>query len=169
MYEIIWQLLTMFGDIQYWVGLTVGAFIIYLLLPHRDKSRITWIILAMLPAILLSYQFAYVLKLIAQVPRPCFGTAYCPSTYSFPSGHAAVIFAFATVLAMKIKKKIVWAIFIFAALVALSRVMLNVHTYFDIMAGAAVGVFCGYLFFTAYKTLPMILGVEIKTNKKRKK
>ncbi|MDI6798709.1 MAG: hypothetical protein QMD12_01790 [Candidatus Aenigmarchaeota archaeon] len=46
--ELFWQILSLFGEIQYWIGLAVGVLIIYQILPHRDKKRIAWIIFALL-------------------------------------------------------------------------------------------------------------------------
>ncbi|MDI6798710.1 MAG: phosphatase PAP2 family protein [Candidatus Aenigmarchaeota archaeon] len=107
-------------------------------------------------------------KIWFQVPRPCLELSQCPTGYSFPSGHAAVIFAFASIFSLETKKKkFCLAAFMFAILVALSRVFLNYHTYADILAGALVGMFCGYLIHAAYKTIPILL-VEEKVRKKRK-
>jgi len=165
--ELLWQIFSLFGEIQYWIGLTVGVLIIYQLLPHRDKKRIAWVIFALLPAIIFSYQITYLFKIWFQVPRPCLELSQCPTDYSLPSGHAAVIFAFASVFSLETKKKKFYlAVFILAVLVALSRVFLGFHTYADIAAGALVGVFSGYLIHAAYKTIPILL-VEEKVKKKR--
>lgn len=169
MLKTIWQILSLFGEIQYWIGLGVGVLIIYQLLPHRDKKKIAWIIFALLPAIIFSYQITYLLKLWFKVPRPCFGSDQCPTSYSFPSGHATVIFAFASVFSLETRKKRFYlAVFILAILVSLSRVFLNYHTYADILAGALIGMFSGYLIHAAYRTIPILL-VEEKVKKKRTK
>lgn len=165
--ELFWQILSIFGEIQYWTGLTVGALIIYQFLPKRDKKKIAWVIFALLPAIIFSYQITYLLKLWFKVPRPCLGLGQCPASYSFPSGHATVIFAFASVFSLETrKKKFYLAAFMFAALVALSRVFLNYHTYADILAGALIGMFSGYLIHEAYRTIPILL-TEEKIKKRR--
>ena len=57
-------------------------------------------------------------------PEPLVGL---PATYSFPSGHATVAFACATILAL-------------AGLIAFSRVYVGVHFPLDVVAGAALGV-----------------------------
>ena len=62
---------------------------------------------------------------------------------SFPSGHAMVIFAIATLVAPYLKswwKVLPWAL---AAAVCLSRVYLGAHFPLDIAAGAGLGVFIG--------------------------
>ena len=62
-----------------------------------------------------------------------------PATYSFPSGHATVSFACATVLALAVPRLRV-PLFVLAALIAWSRVYVGVHYPFDVLAGAALGI-----------------------------
>jgi membrane-associated phospholipid phosphatase len=62
---------------------------------------------------------------------------------SFPSGHAMVIFAIATLVAPYLKswwKVLPWAL---AAAVCLSRVYLGAHFPLDVVAGAGLGTFIG--------------------------
>jgi membrane-associated phospholipid phosphatase len=62
---------------------------------------------------------------------------------SFPSGHAMVIFAIATLVVPYFQgrwKVLPWAL---AAAVCLSRVYLGAHFPLDVMAGAGLGVFIG--------------------------
>lgn len=63
---------------------------------------------------------------------------------SFPSNHAANIFALATTLTFTFPSGRKY-FYIFAALVALSRVFLGVHYPMDVIAGACLGVFCGWI------------------------
>ena len=67
-----------------------------------------------------------------------------PSTYSFPSGHAVVAFACATVISFAVPR-LRWPLFALAALVAFSRVYVGVHYPGDIAAGAVIGVAVGLL------------------------
>jgi undecaprenyl-diphosphatase len=60
-------------------------------------------------------------------------------THSFPSGHATVAFACATVLALAVPRLRV-PLFVLAALIAFSRVYVGVHYPFDVLAGAVLGV-----------------------------
>ena len=62
-----------------------------------------------------------------------------PATYSFPSGHATVSFACATVLALAVPR-LAWPLFILAGLISFSRVYVGVHYPFDVLAGAVLGV-----------------------------
>jgi membrane-associated phospholipid phosphatase len=65
-----------------------------------------------------------------------------PKTSSFPSGHAASAFAFATA-ATRALPEAGGALFPLAASVAYSRVYLGVHYPTDVVAGAAVGATIG--------------------------
>jgi undecaprenyl-diphosphatase len=65
-----------------------------------------------------------------------------PATPSFPSGHATVAFACATVLALAVPR-LRWPLFVLAALVAWSRVYVGVHYPLDVLAGAILGVLIG--------------------------
>jgi undecaprenyl-diphosphatase len=84
-------------------------------------------------------------------PRPFVAVAtsrvvghYRPPTYSFPSGHAALSFAAAAVLAFGVPRlKVVW--FALAVLIAFSRVYIGVHYPLDITCGAILGAGVGVL------------------------
>ena len=69
-------------------------------------------------------------------PEPLVGL---PATHSFPSGHATVSFACATVLALAVPSLRV-PLYALAALIAFSRVYVGVHFPFDVLAGAVLGV-----------------------------
>jgi undecaprenyl-diphosphatase len=62
-----------------------------------------------------------------------------PPTGSFPSGHATVAFACATVLALAVPR-LALPLFALAALVAWSRVYVGVHYPLDVAGGALLGL-----------------------------
>jgi len=80
--------------------------------------------------------------------RPChrlagFRAVIEPSDrFSFPSGHAAAAFLFATVLA-SFYPSLAPAVFTVAAMIGLARVLLGVHYPTDIAAGALLGICSG--------------------------
>ncbi len=63
---------------------------------------------------------------------------------SFPSGHAAFFFALSTIVYLYNKKAGIF-FFIASFLISISRVFVGVHWPSDILAGALVGVFSGWL------------------------
>jgi undecaprenyl-diphosphatase len=69
-------------------------------------------------------------------PKPLVGV---PHSGSFPSGHAAIAFACATVIARAAPRLAVPA-FLLAAAIAWSRVYVGVHWPLDVLGGAVLGV-----------------------------
>src|SRR5438132_3766614 len=88
------------------------------------------------------------LKYLARRDRPPIGRAdrplpiSLPGSFSFPSGHSASAFAFATGIGLE-EPKLLVPLLPLAATVAYSRVHLRVHYPFDVLAGAAIGVGMG--------------------------
>ena len=66
-----------------------------------------------------------------------------PTSSSFPSGHAASAFAFASTMGEQVP--VTWGpLHVAAALVAYARVHTGVHYPSDVMAGALLGAMCGW-------------------------
>jgi undecaprenyl-diphosphatase len=75
-------------------------------------------------------------------------------TYSFPSAHAASSFAFATVLAYAFVQSSFeydWifavAFYLLALYISLSRIIVGVHYFLDVVAGSLLGVVITIVFF----------------------
>jgi len=66
------------------------------------------------------------------------------SKYSFPSGHAAATFAFASVLERHLGYRFAWPTVVVASYVATSRLHDNVHYLSDVVFGAALGTTVGW-------------------------
>jgi len=64
--------------------------------------------------------------------------------FAFPSGHAAFSFGLATIIYFY-NKELGVLFFILAFLVSLARIFVGIHWPLDILAGALVGIFCGWL------------------------
>jgi len=67
-----------------------------------------------------------------------------PPSFSFPSGHSSISFAFATSIRPLGKKYSLWA-YILASLIAFSRLYLYVHYPSDVLGGIIIGIACGLL------------------------
>ena len=75
-----------------------------------------------------------------------------PSSNSFPSGHTASAFAFATAVGQRIPS--LWLpLRALALLIGYSRIHTGVHYPGDVVAGAAVGSACGWTVANAAKTV----------------
>lgn len=71
-------------------------------------------------------------------------TITIPQDNSFPSMHAAVAFAISTTLLFHNRK--LGIVFVAGALlVALGRVLSNVHFYFDVLVGAVIGIVAAFV------------------------
>jgi len=75
-------------------------------------------------------------------PRPESRRVRQPASRSFPSGHAASAFAFATAMGQA-APSLRLPLYVAAATVAYSRVHTGVHYPSDVAIGAVVGIFCG--------------------------
>jgi undecaprenyl-diphosphatase len=65
-------------------------------------------------------------------------------SFSFPSGDATLAFAVATVAAAALPASARWIPFLLAAAAGVTRLMLLRHFVSDVIAGAALGILCGY-------------------------
>ena len=68
-----------------------------------------------------------------------------PTDYSFPSGHTAASFTAVAALYFSGDKKIWKAAIVLGILIAFSRMYLYVHYPTDILGGALIGIFSGFV------------------------
>lgn len=99
-----------------------------------------------LPYFAASLLFAFVFSNLIFKPlfsrqRPT-NNSICPKDYSLPSGHATLSFAAASALAFFDRKRRLYY-YSFATLIAYSRIYLGCHFFFDVLAGAVLGMAIG--------------------------
>lgn len=111
------------------------------------KQRLHLLLELTIVLFILNTTINVVIKPFFARPRPYYNTIAnhpkvqtktYPSDFSFPSGHATLAFAGATLLATR-DKKLKWAYFLLAGLVAFSRVYLGYHYFFDVAIGGLLG------------------------------
>ena len=83
----------------------------------------------------------FILKPLFARPRPT-TNLICPKDYSFPSGHATFSFAAASILSFFDKKRR-FLYYLFALIIAYSRIYLGCHYFSDVFAGALLGYIIG--------------------------
>jgi len=130
--------------LQYFLVL---AFIVLLI---KNFNKYQLLVLRVTAAAILSrLVITEMIRSIYYSPRPFAENAvnllieHSPSA-SFPSGHASFFFAISTVVYLYNKKAGV-LLFVASILVSVSRVFAGVHWPIDVIAGAAVGIFSGWV------------------------
>jgi len=143
----LWWLLASWGLYVY------GAVMIGLIFIIDGKHRI----LIWLTPVAVAFVVTIALQYLIRRKRPeVTRTTYhlFVHTFSFPSAHASTSMAFATSLAyafigssLQYGWAFAFAWFLLACLIAMSRVVVGVHYFFDVIAGAFLGYSIAYLFF----------------------
>lgn len=130
--------------------------LLFLVIKNYKKQSIL-IIIGIILLIVCSDQISSgIFKPIFERPRPCHNetikdlvylpNGHCGGAYGFISSHACNCFALATFITHILKRhyrKVAWVMFIWAAMVAYSRIYMGVHYPGDVLVGAAVGVLVG--------------------------
>jgi membrane-associated phospholipid phosphatase len=158
-----WYIVTLAGEPLFWGSTIWIVLLCHFLLRKRlateKRKMLRKLAYVYVPGVLVSLLLVLALKELIVVPRPCspcgLGFAdcnpYCDAESSFPSGHAAGVFAVATALYLGINKKGFLALYVFSVLVASSRYFLGVHRIVDIVAGAIIGIAVPTIFLFVYK------------------
>ena len=150
----------------------VVFFVMSALFLYEERKR-RWILPLWLGFALASV-LVFLLKIIMLRERPfeVFGlpalSAFSVWNSSFPSWHAAMAFSALPVLDKEFSKiKIFWIIF--ALLIVISRVYLLYHFVSDVITGALIGYFSGFLFMKIWEK--RVKGMDknkIKTQSRKK-
>jgi undecaprenyl-diphosphatase len=146
-----------FDFIMYWVSQTViwiplWLYFIYMIVKKFEKK--SWIIiLALFIAVGLSdFLSVHLFKNVFERLRPCHNPQissmvhivkdHCGGKYGFVSSHSANMFSIATFMFLLFKNefpKSIYLVFVWAGIIAYSRVYLGVHYPGDILGGAILG------------------------------
>jgi membrane-associated phospholipid phosphatase len=127
------------GGVQ--VGAAVGTYLIgrYVMAPTEGQTnKVSHIGFDLLRAVIVSQALTFGMKQAFRRDRP---TGEC---CSFPSGHASVTFATASVLERHFGYRGTWPTFAIAGYVAASRLHDNRHFLSDVVFGSALGVASGW-------------------------
>ena len=121
----------------------------------KKKTRLSFVYVGL--SIAIAGLISYIIKNIALVDRPYeidhrIIQWSVGGGFSFPSGHTTEAFAAATALTFLFPKwKFTIPLFLWASLVAFSRVYLGVHYPFDILGGIAIGVTSSYFLHSIFR------------------
>lgn len=132
-------------------SLPIWIVIIVLLMIFEEKINKKFIIYFFI-ALLITSVVVLGMKKIVKRPRPIVtektlitkniiaNNMRCDKDYAFPSGHASIAFASATILAAFDKKRR-WIYYAIAVLIAISRIYLQCHYFFDVLTGGILGTY----------------------------
>jgi len=118
--------------------LIAGATVVYIVGRAGDKPRVSHTGMDLIRALLISEVMVETMKYTTRRERPD-GSG----KNSFPSGHAADTFAFATALERHLNWKFVVPGYLFSSYVAMSRLPANRHWLSDVVFGSTVGIISG--------------------------
>jgi membrane-associated phospholipid phosphatase len=118
--------------------LLTSASVVYAVGRLKDKPRISHVGMDLIQSLAMSETLTQTLKYATRRERPD-GS----SKTSFPSGHAADTFAFATALERHLGWRYAVPAYVFASYVAISRLPANRHWFSDAVFGSAVGIIAG--------------------------
>ncbi len=121
----------------------------------KKKTRLSFVYVGL--SIAIAGLISYIIKNIALVDRPYeidhrIIQWSVGGGFSFPSGHTTEAFASATALTFLFPRwKFIIPLFLWASLVAFSRIYLGVHYPFDILGGIAIGVTSSYFLHSFFR------------------
>lgn len=118
---------------------------------HERKHHIRHIA-TMVGTPVFAWFISHTIKDIVAHPRPDLSVALIvpDSLYSFPSGHATLMFALAATMYAYDKKAGLF-LAVLAILTGIARVLAGVHYWYDILAGAVLGYIVSFIIVTFLK------------------
>jgi membrane-associated phospholipid phosphatase len=127
------------GEVLGELGTLLGsASVVYAVGRIQDRPRVSHLGMDLIEALAMSEALTQAIKFTTRRERPDES-----SKNSFPSGHAADTFAFATALERHLNWRYSVPAYVFSSYVAISRLPANRHWLSDAVFGAAVGMIAG--------------------------
>jgi membrane-associated phospholipid phosphatase len=127
------------GEVLGELGTLLGSAVtVYAVGRIKDQPKVSHVGMDLIQSLVISEGLTQLLKAATHRERPD-GSGH----NSFPSGHAADTFAFATALERHLGWKGAVPAYIFASYVAISRLPANRHWFSDAVFGSAVGIIAG--------------------------
>lgn len=159
------------SKIWIWIPLYLGV-IVYIV--KKWKMESIWIILSIILCLVLTDQLTNLTKDIFQRLRPSHEPdlqglvhnvqGYVGGKFGFVSGHSSNVFGFALLSSLIIRNNIfALGIFLWAGVVAYSRIYLGVHYPLDIICGMALGFAVAAIVYLILDTFRKRLMAEIKS------
>jgi undecaprenyl-diphosphatase len=140
----------------------IGIILVGILIYRLKRKAVIALSCAALAVCISDLTAARIIKPLVQRPRPQFSEPHVrllvppQASYSFPSNHAANVFAAATVLGMMLTGLGPFVMFI-AFLVAYSRVYVGVHYPLDVVGGGLLGFLAGLFVVYLFKIFRRLL------------
>jgi len=131
------------------------SLLLFLVLGKNKKKELIMLVMTGLAVLLSRGIIVSLIRLAWHRPRPFIALNLIPlipyvDKGSFPSGHAAALFALALIVYFFHKKTGI-VFLVLSGLSVLARVYVGIHWPSDILAGAAIGIFSSWAFYTVYR------------------